>query len=530
VLATLEATLLTITPLKNFGLKQARYKVPRFTVALAVTALATLLAVTAAPANAATNSPQPADTHKLLADSLHAVGGQERLEAIKGMTLTATRTTPIDSVASNDEAPPMLFDRVTDQMDFAAKTLKETSALNFTGLSSDINSISVYTPQGGYTDSSGNLAPLDPTFVYRAQDLFLTDPLLALLSAAQDQNAQLGKSELVTGSSCTWISFTADSVPMKICINDSSKLPVALEIKRDYPQDDYTSLWGTFVTRYVFTNWTIEPNGIFFPRTWREETGHGENSIIYVQNVTFSTKNPAPLTVPDNFKQAFAKTMSRTPADQAAENNGTAEPKDLGDGIFVLPGKLYMRNVVLIRQQDGVVIVEAPVSAENSAYVRNQAAKLFPGAKIKALISTDNIWGHVAGVAGYGDPSISLYVLDRNVDLVKHLMEASGAKSGNIRSVAAKTTIGSGANSIEVIPYRTAYGAKMMAVYLPDKKLLWASDLFLPKPWQPEFQTEHLWEIRSLINREQLDVQRIMGDHRPPEEWAVVAKEIPEGV
>ncbi len=70
----------------------------------------------------------------------------------------------------------------------------------------------------------------------------------------------------------------------------------------------------------------------------------------------------------------------------------------------------------------------------------------------------------------------------------------------------------------------------MMAVYLPDKNLIWASYLLLPQPWLPEFKTEHLWEIRSLINREQLDVQRIMGDHRPPEEWAVVVKEIPEGV
>jgi hypothetical protein len=524
------AALLTITPLKNLKLKQTPHKLSPLTGALVAPALAMLFVVAGAPPNAASQSPQPTDVRKLLADSVHAVGGQERLEAIKGMTLNATRTTPMDAVASQDEAPPMIFDRVTDQMDFGAMTLKETSSLNFTGLPSDINSISVYTPQGGYTDSAGNLAPLDPTFVYRAQDLFLTHPLLALLSAARDQNAQLERTESVSGSSCTWIAFTAGSVPMKICVNESSKLPVALEIKRNYPQDDYTSLWGTFVTRYTFTNWTIEPNGVFFPRTWREETGHGENSIIYVQNISFSTKTSAPLAVPDNFKQAFTKTMSRTPTEQAAENYGTGEPKDLGDGIYVLPGKLYMRNVLLIRQADGVVIVEAPVSPENSAFVRSQAAKLFPGTKVKALISTDNIWGHVAGVAGYGDPGISLYVLDRNVDLVTRLMEAGGTKSGNIRSVAAKTTIGSGANAVEVIPYRTAYGAKMMAVYLPDKKLLWASDLFLPKPWQPEFQTEHLWEIRSLINREQLKVERVMGDHRPPEEWAVVVKEIPEGV
>jgi hypothetical protein len=523
-----EATVLTVSAQKFLNLRQAACAVARLIV-LAIPAFAILILV--APAvKAAAGSPQAADVHKLLADSLQAVGGQERLEAIKGMTLTATRATPINAVASNDDAPPMLFDRVTDQMDFAAKTLKETSSLNFTGLASDINSISVYTPQGGYTDSAGALAPLDPTFVYRAEDLFLVHPLLALLSAAHDQHAALANSDSISGSPCTWVAFTASGVPEKICIDDSTKLPVALEIKRDYPQDDYSFLWGTFVTRYTFTNWSIEPNGVFFPRTWREETGHGENSTIYVQSMTFSNKASAPPKVPDDFKQAFAKTMSRTATEQAAENYGTAPPQDLGDGVYVLPGKLYLRNVLLIRQADGVVVVEAPVSPENSAYVREQAAKLFPGAKIKALISTDNIWGHVAGVASYGDAGIPLYVLDRNVDLVMRLMAAGGAKSSNIRSVAAKTTIGSGANAVEVIPYRTAYGAKMMAVYLPDKKLLWASDLFLPKPWQPEFQTEHLWEIRQLITREQLQVERVMGDHRPPENWAAVVKEIPEGV
>jgi hypothetical protein len=523
----MEATLLIVAAQKNLRSKEAVYRLSR--LVLAFSALAILL-IAAASANAGSGAPESADVHQVIADALHAVGGQERLEAIKGMTLSATRATAIDAVASHDEAPPMLFDRVTDQMDFGAKTLKETSSLNFTGLASDINSISIYTPQGGYTDSAGALTPLDPTFVYRAEDLFLIHPLLALLSAAHDQKAELGKTDSISGSSCRWVAFAASGVPTRICIDDSSKLPIALEIKRDYPQDDYAFLWGTFVTRYTFTNWTIEPNGVFFPRTWREETGHGENSIIYVQSISFSSKAAAPFKVPDDFKQAFAKTMARTATEQATENYGSAPPQDLGDGVYVLPGKLYLRNVLLIRQTDGVVVVEAPVSVENSAYVRNEAAKLFPGTKIKALISTDNIWGHVAGVAGYGDAGIPLYVLDRNVDLVTRLMEAGGAKSSNIRSVAAKITIGSGSNAVEVIPYRTSYGAKMMAVYLPDKKLLWASDLFLPKPWQPEFQTEHLWEIRQLIEREQLKVERVMGDHRPPEDWAAVVKEIPEAV
>jgi hypothetical protein len=48
--------------------------------------------------------------------------------------------------------------------------------------------------------------------------------------------------------------------------------------------------------------------------------------------------------------------------------------------------------------------------------------------------------------------------------------------------------------------------------------------------WQPDFQAEHLWEILQLIDREHLQVDRVMGDYRPPEEWSVVSKGIPNGV
>jgi hypothetical protein len=476
------------------------------------------------------NRPGHPDVRQVLEESLQAMGGAEKFGAVRGLILTATRTTPVNSVASTDDAPPMLIERVTEQMDLEKKTLKETSSLNFTGLAADINTVSVYSPQGGFTDSNGDLSALAPAFVYRAEDLFLITPMLALQSAARDSRAVLGDTESVSGFPCTWISFSSESTPMRICVSVTNKLPVALEFARDYPQDDYAALWGKFVTRYTFTRWTIDPSGRFFPRTWREETGHGQNSMFYVQSVTFSTSSPTPVSVPANFKEEFAKTMGRTPAEQAAENYGSDDPVSLGNGVYALPGKLYRRNVLLVRQTDGVVIIEAPVSPQHSDYVKSQAARLFPGLKIKAVVSTDNIWGHVAGIAGYADTGIPLYVLDRNVNLIRRLLEVDGTKHNQIHLVASRTTIGSGINSIELIPYRTPYGARMMAVYLPSEKLLWASDLFLPKRWQVDDQAEHLWEIRQMIAREQIQVERIMGDHRPPEEWAAVIKDIPDGV
>jgi hypothetical protein len=68
----------------------------------------------------------------------------------------------------------------------------------------------------------------------------------------------------------------------------------------------------------------------------------------------------------------------------------------------------------------------------------------------------------------------------------------------------------------------------MMAVYLPERKLLYCSDAYLPQKWGDEYWTEHLAEIRDLIGREHLEVEQIAGVSMPSTNWKEVAASIPQ--
>ena len=63
-----------------------------------------------------------------------------------------------------------------------------------------------------------------------------------------------------------------------------------------------------------------------------------------------------------------------------------------------LPGAF---NVALVRQPDGVVVIEATTSGPYSAAVIAAAEKRFPGAKIKAVVTTSDAWPHVGGIREY---------------------------------------------------------------------------------------------------------------------------------
>jgi hypothetical protein len=87
--------------------------------------------------------------------------------------------------------------------------------------------------------------------------------------------------------------------------------------------------------------------------------------------------------------------------------------------------------------------------------------------------------------------------------------------------------MGQGANEMVIIPFRGHASARMMAVYFPQKKLLYCSDMYLPKQWGGDYWVEHLSEIRDLIAREHLQVERVLGLHMQPIAWSELSSQIP---
>jgi hypothetical protein len=189
-----------------------------------------------------------------------------------------------------------------------------------------------------------------------------------------------------------------------------------------------------------------------------------------------------------------------------------------------------------VKQDDGVVIIEAPISSGYSAQVIAEVERRFPGAKIKAAISTSDAWPHLGGIREYVARGIPLYILDINQPIINRILNAAFkthsdrlAKNpikADLRIVSSKTVIGNGNNCLELYPIRTESGERMLMVYLPETKLLYGADLVQPQADGTFFMPQYLSELQAAVKREGLVVERVFAIHAPVIEWSKIVNAI----
>jgi hypothetical protein len=242
---------------------------------------------------------------------------------------------------------------------------------------------------------------------------------------------------------------------------------------------------------------------------------------------------PVTSEIPDEFKNSFDTFLHLSAEDFAKRNLGNGDHLDVQDGIVMLPGKERAYNSLIVKQDKGIVIVEGPYSSANSEQIVAYIHVAFPDVPILGVVSSDQFWFHIAGLPAYAKARIPIFVLDANVDLVRRLLSSQVPEAGAhgsgplLRIVQGRTEIGRGMNRIVLLPFRGTASARMMAVYFPERKLLYCSDLYLPVAWAHQYWTEHLSEIRDLIEREHIDVQQITGVSTPPHDWKELSASIP---
>ena len=90
-----------------------------------------------------------------------------------------------------------------------------------------------------------------------------------------------------------------------------------------------------------------------------------------------------------------------------------------------------------------------------------------------------------------------------------------------MKVVSARTTLGSGPNRMELVPYRTASGERQMMAYFPEHRLLYTSDLFTIRGTQV-FLPQQVAEAVQAVAREHLVVERAFGMHYDAIPWKTV--------
>jgi hypothetical protein len=188
--------------------------------------------------------------------------------------------------------------------------------------------------------------------------------------------------------------------------------------------------------------------------------------------------------------------------------------------------------VTLVRQSDGVVIIEAPISSGYSAKVLAEVERRFPGVPVKAVVTTSDAWPHLGGVREYAARGIPVYALDVNRPILERLLAAPrrfhpdalerAPRKATFRIVSKKTLLGEGANRLELYPIRTETGERMMMVYFPEHRLLYGSDLVQKMRDGSFFMPQYLSELMSAVGRERLTVDKVFAMHMTPVAWTEV--------
>jgi hypothetical protein len=287
--------------------------------------------------------------------------------------------------------------------------------------------------------------------------------------------------------------------------------------------------WGDLTHRMTFGLWTLEPEGVKYPRLWEYSTSDQPDATVQITRVRI---NPAvaaaDFDITDDARQRLIAGRRRV-AD-APFGSPQRPATELAPGVMHVPGSW---DIVEIKQDDGIVVLEGPMSSEYSAKVMDDVRQRFSGAAIKAVVTTSDAWPHLGGMREYVARAVPIYALDLNVPILTRLFAAKYVTSPDTLArtparpvfhvVSEKTVVGSGANRLEIYPLRTATGERQMMVYLPAHQLLYTSDLFTISQGRV-FLPQQVSEAVEAVTREHLTVTRAFGMHYGALPWSTIVQ------
>lgn len=498
----------------------------------AVAAILASISFTTTPLAFATT--QPPDAREVIQRSIAALNVGHDLQSIKSVKSTALLISR--DIEQNDHPNSPWYAAVehaviTDDLAGGRMLTQATSPggdrYETTLLTADLMQRQMLSPDGSWT-LVGTAAP--PS--WQTRDAVRT---LVLAQAAAD--LRLEQPATLHDHPQNVVSFHNRKYGVKLYIDMLTDLLSAVESTVEYSgpsaTDTAMNAWGDVRERTEFMDWRpVEGLRIPFQRD------AFRNDELYLTVRVSEAHLNVPLIDTELEVQAAARKdaakrigvhelpLGHSILDAPESNRPIAE---IAPGVVQIPGSWYC---TLVRQSDGLVVIDAPISAEYSGKVLAEAQRRFPGVPVKAVITSTGFLWHIAGIREYAARGIPIYVRDHNVALIRRLLASRhtlvpdelerAPKTPLIHAVSDRTVIGSGANSVIVMPIRRGTG-DMIMTYLPDAHLLHTGEMVQPLgPAGALLYPESLLEIQDSVRDEKLQVQTIIGMHMSPTPWHAV--------
>ena len=462
------------------------------------------------------------DATDLLQKAARAMGGEKALRDIYSLQLSATQERNALEQSEWPEGPYIAeLDQVKEWRDFAGHRWKQAVSLQFAWQKVSLTTVAA---DGAAVRIIGDQAvPGSCQDLQAGEEALELSPERILLTAMAAADANRRPHVLLHAAPQDVVEFTWRKTRVKLLLASATHLPSAVEWTQPYPCDIFWSPWGDVTTRVEYSLWWLEGNGIHYPLQMDiVRNGLPDRKITITSLKLNEPQSDSLFQVPAQAKSAF---LARPPATAEQRPLSVDKAQELAPGIVLFPGSW---NTTLVKQHDGIVVLEAPISSGYSARVLAEAQRRFPGARIKAVISTSDSWPHIGGIREYVAHGVPVYVLDRTLPLLRRLVAAPrtqlpdalarSPRTPRFVPVSAKTVIGSGPNRIELYPINGQTTARQMMAYFPGHELLYASDAF-QKYDNQYFYPQTISEVHDAVARQHLNVVTFFMMHMGPTPW-----------
>ena len=459
-----------------------------------------------------------------LAMSLEAMGGRERLEAVRSFSYEAVGHTELVEQSYRQDPFITSYERSKGKVDLAGGRIHLETRITWPESDpgqADADATLIVGPDGGVQRVEGGDAPCSLADLAWARDALALGPMRLLLTAQGAADLHFESPIVIRATPHIVLAFTAQGVGVRILINPFNHLPDAVETLQRF--DDHWFQWGDVRQRIYLDNFQ-NFHGIIFPTNQVEE----RNGILWRSSQVLKLELNINLDEADFKMAAKAAQLSRQSPGWDRPFNAT-KSTELAPDVVMFPGAW---NSTLVKQDDGIIVLEAPISGNYTGGVIDEAKVRYPSLPIKAVLSTSDSWPHVGGVRQAVASGLRVYILDLNQPLLERLVSAphklhpdlleQSPKEPDWRIVSGKLVLGSGPNRVELYPLRGASTERQYMAYFPEHKLLYASDTLSLNDDGSLYDPELMREVMEAVKREGLQVRAVFAMHQGPTPWSQV--------
>jgi len=463
------------------------------------------------------------DAHELLHRAMEAQGGEQVLRSIRAIRFEASGYRNELEQSERPEGPYVTeFNEIAETHDQAQHRSRSVVKTRVPGMY-EFETVTVVANGRAALMRGGRAASANLGMVQAGTEKLALSPERLLITASDAPDVHLEADTVLHSLPQHVVAFSLDGAPVKIYLNAYTLVPTAVDYSGPLAATGFWAYRGDVTMRTWYGTWWLAKGGVRIPLQANVEHNGQADSMSMISKLEIDPEiGDADFAISEESARQFRNEVVRL--DDFPLGKKVSE---IARGVVQIEGAW---NVGLVRQGDGIVVLEAPISSGYSAKVIEEAGRRWPGMRIKAVVTTSDSWPHIAGIREYAARGIPIYALDLNRAVLNGLLGESRTRRPDLYAGAPKgpqftwvkdrTEIGSGQNRISLFPLRGETTERQMMAYFPELRLLYGSDAFQQRADKTFFVPETVSELLAAVAREQLPVERFFMMHVGVTPWA----------